>query len=206
MTRDNPTGHRGQTHVCLNEPTSHLVLRFALGAFSLAGARLVAELRDPESAAAPPAELPLRLRHHLLGAAILGSSAIASAAAATRLQWAARAGSLADRCGRFLAASRLGLRFDRELRRLVGNAAATAGRCAEIGRAEEQAGRRLAHAVAERAYQDAVARLGRSPELRHLVAQESAGLTRSAVGELRERCARADDRIESTVRRLRRRR
>jgi len=206
VARDNPTGHRGQTHVCLNEPTSHLVLRFALGAISLAGARLVAELHDPESATSPPAEPPVRLRHHLVGAALLGSSAIASIAAVTRVRWTARAGWLAGWCGRFLAASRLGLRFDRELRRLVARAATTAGRWAEIGRAEELAGRRLAHAVAERAYEDAVARLGRSPELRHLVAQESAGLTRSAVGELRERCARADDRIESTVRRLRRRR
>ena len=183
-----------------------LVLRFALGAISLGGARLLSELRAagrrPRASSTAPG---LVLRHHLVGAAVLGSNAVASRAAATRARWTARAHSLTDSCGRLLARSRLGWRVDGALKRLRARGEQTTGRWARVGRAEEEAGRALVRALAARSFHGAVGRLGQSADLRRLVEEQSAGLSRSAVRELRELCARADPRIERSVRRLRRR-
>ena len=183
-----------------------LVLRFALGATSLGGARFLSELRAAGRRPRAPATAPEpQLRHHLVGAAVLASSAVASAAAATRLQWTKQAHSLARSCGRLLARSRLGWRVDGALRRLRARGVKTTGRWARVGRAEEDAGRALVHALATRGFHGAVGRLGQSADLRHLVEEKSAGLSRSAVKELRELFTRADPRIEHSVRRSRRR-
>ena len=74
-----------------------------------------------------------------------------------------------------------------------------------IGRAEETQGRALVETGVEVVSRFAFQQLAASPELRELVAEQSAGLTERLVATARGYSAEADTRVESAIRRLLRR-
>ncbi len=73
---------------------------------------------------------------------------------------------------------------------------------AEAGRREEHGGRALAREALSGYYELAMARVADSPELKHVIAEQSESLAASAVTTLRDGSARADDAVESVARRL----
>jgi hypothetical protein len=71
-----------------------------------------------------------------------------------------------------------------------------------LGRREESEGRAVARAALISLRETALARVAESPDLQRVIHQQSEGVAVSAVGELRERSARADDVAEGAVGRL----
>lgn len=75
-------------------------------------------------------------------------------------------------------------------------------RLIELGRVEEQQGRRLARETVSEVLDEIFAYLARNPELRQVLEQQSVGLTNEAVNRLRQRSAEADrliDRLAGAV-------
>jgi hypothetical protein len=69
----------------------------------------------------------------------------------------------------------------------------------EVGRREERIARALARAVATRVMTSAVDRIANSPQLQSVIREQSAGMGRSALSDLRAQSARADAIAESLV-------
>jgi hypothetical protein len=70
---------------------------------------------------------------------------------------------------------------------------------AEVGRREERISRTLAHAASEAGLTSVVDRIANSPQVRSLIREQSAGMGRSALNDLRARSARADTLAESVL-------
>jgi hypothetical protein len=189
-----------------------LLFRFGVGATELAGERLVAALRTIETLMAdadavadggtePEAEAELRLRHAVLGA-LAALPGWADAAIARGRRASSSAFDVAMR-GRGLVFHAPGARRARlrlaELRAAVD---ARLARWAEEGRREEQAGRAMASVALRALSEEAVAAVAESPELKRVIAEQSEGITVSAVAGLRQRSARADRFAEAVARRL----
>jgi hypothetical protein len=187
---------------------SRLLLRFAIGVAELGGEGLAAALRRFEAArmAAPPVEpqAPTSGRHVLLGALCTAPdwlshklhphpTLVPKARPASRLTRLARRTPGVARAHRYVES--LGAR-----------ARAQMGRWAETGVREERAGRDLARLAMGVLFENAMTRVAESPELKHVIEEQSQGLTSSAMGELRESSARADGLVESVADRLLRRR
>jgi hypothetical protein len=81
-------------------------------------------------------------------------------------------------------------------------AVVTALKLAEIGRHEERIARSLARAAAAAGMTSVVDRIANSPQVRSLIREQSAGMGRSALNDLRAQSARADALAESVVGRL----
>jgi hypothetical protein len=77
---------------------------------------------------------------------------------------------------------------------------------AAVGREEEVAGRRLVEVGLKVLPESVFSAIAESPELRQVISQETAGLTRTAIEKLRRTSARADDASESIARKVLRRR
>jgi hypothetical protein len=73
---------------------------------------------------------------------------------------------------------------------------------AATGRRETADGRSLARGVLTTLRESAFARVSDSPDLKRVIREQSEGIAVTAVGELRERSARADRLAEGVVRRL----
>jgi len=192
---------------------ARLLFRFTVGLAELVGEGLVTSLRvfeETRQAAADPdvAEtLPdFRARHVLIGAA-----AAAPAWFARRFARPHHAGTLRELAPQRPASGRA--------RRLLGRAPGVArarrgyvslrarvgvqlASWAEAGRREERGGRALAREALKGYYEIAMARVADSPELKQVIAEQSQTLAESAVADLRNGSARADDAIESVARRL----
>jgi hypothetical protein len=194
-----------------------LLFRFGVGATELAGERLVAALRAIETlmaegvagidmaedaaATETDTEAELRFRHAVLGA-LAALPAWADAAIARGRRASSSALDVAVR-GRGLVFHAPGARRARlRLAELRARVDARLARWAEDGRREEEAGRAMA-AVALRALsEEAVAAVAESPELKRVIAEQSEGITVSAVAGLRQRSARADRLAEAVARRI----
>jgi hypothetical protein len=75
-------------------------------------------------------------------------------------------------------------------------------RWAELGAHEEQAGREIARLAIGVMFENAMSHVAESPELKQVIEEQSQGLTRSAMNDIRETSARADRLVESVARRL----
>jgi hypothetical protein len=182
---------------------SRLLLRFAIGALRVGRDRLVEELR-----AVPPPDAveasPLGLRHPLIGALVAAPATFATVGAAGRrvLGAAARVLRPLSNVGLWIF-GRHPIR--RELVQLRARVDIMIQRLAILGLAEEAAGRELAEAALARIYVEAMDWLGDSRQLRELIQESSAGLSRGMMTELRRRSANADAHAEDIVRKLKKR-
>jgi hypothetical protein len=70
---------------------------------------------------------------------------------------------------------------------------------AELGRREQADSRTLALDALTVLRENMLARVSESPDVKSAIREQSQGIAVTAVGELRERSARADDRAEQTV-------
>jgi hypothetical protein len=75
----------------------------------------------------------------------------------------------------------------------------TALNLAEVGRREEQSGRALARAVSAAGLTSALDRVAASPQVQAVIREQSAGMGRSALDDLRAQSARADAMAQSVV-------
>ncbi len=158
--------------------------------------------REPPDAA-PAAEPlpPLSPRHVLIGALAVGPAWVNQ-----QLNQLARRGRGAlagvERASRPLRFAARFLPTD-ELRRwsngLRSRGIAIALGLAEVGRREEQVARRLAHAASEAGLTSVIDRISNSPQVRSLIREQSAGMGRLALDDLRAQSARADGFAESLV-------
>jgi hypothetical protein len=73
---------------------------------------------------------------------------------------------------------------------------------AEVGRREQAQSRLLAFDALTVLRENMLARVSESPDVKDVIREHSAGVAVTAMGELRERSARADNLVERTVGRL----
>lgn len=184
------------------------VLRAIVGSTLLAvenaGAALqdiaATQLSDPTTAAAP---LPPRSARHVL----IGALAVGPAWVNQQMTQLARRGrgALAGGVQRVSGPLRFAARLlpTEEIRRwsnlVRSRAAAIALDLAEVGRREERIARRLANAAVTSGVTRIFDRIAGSPQLRSLVREQSAGMGRLALDDLRAQSARADGFAESLV-------
>lgn len=180
-----------------------LLLRFAIGALWLGRTRLVEELR-----AVPPPDAveasPLGLRHPLIGAVIAAPALLAMLRTAGRRVLGATARVLRpiSNVGMWLFGQHP---IRREVALLRARVEILLQRLAILGLAEEAAGRELAEAAIARIYVETMDWLGDSRQLRHLIQESSAGLSRGMMDQLRRRTANADTQAEDIIRKLKKR-
>ncbi len=177
-----------------------------------AGLRLLADVRgvtplpvDSASGALPPGT-PASPRHVLIGALSQLPAVAQEFLAGARAhvdpparRWGARAAQVLPR----VVPERL---VQGPLRDLRAQLAQHAAQLAVVGRREEQAGRQLFEIGAQVIPDTILSAVAESPDLRRVMSEQTAGLTRTAVTRLRETSARADDVGESLARRFFRRR
>jgi hypothetical protein len=185
-----------------------LLLRFALGTVALGRQRLIATLRSVQPGSGDQHASPVsrRVAYQVIGALSEAPGAVTAARRTLRALGARTAGRLAS--------MPLHRRLDSRPIRWAADRVETARwrargqleRWEKVGRDEAEAARDLADPVIERVFEDAFAvviqRLASHPDLQALIAEQSAGLTRGAIDELRARGARADDRLDTLARRL----
>ena len=203
----NAGGLGGASDTTTAPSAARLVLRLVVGGTLLAientGSALQrfapSELPDEATATTPPP--PPSARHLLIGALAAGP------------EWVTHRMRQLMRRGRALAAgvprASRSLRFAArllptdDLRRwsneLRTRAGTTALNLAELGRREEQLARALAGAAASTSLSRVLDRIASNPQLRSVIREQSAGMGRSALNELRARSARADALAESVV-------
>ena len=189
------------------------MLRFVLGMAELTGERVGAVLAactavEPAAPLAPPdAGTPINLRQAALGLlsdAVSGASRTPALARARGRHLAASARRRAaplNRVGKLVgrlpgvprAMSRLRAWRDQGRNQLA--------RWAERGR-REQADSRVWPSTRSPCCANMLARVSESPDVRGAIREQSEGIAVTAMGELRERSARADDLAERTVGRL----
>jgi hypothetical protein len=190
------------------------MFRFALGMTELTNERVEGVLSactavEPPTALEPtPEGAPLNLRYAALGMLSDAVGGASWAPARARARWGHLAASARRR-----AASLARLR--RVVGRLPGMPSAMArlrawrdqgrrrlARWAELGRREEAASRILAFDALTVLRENMLARISESPELKSVIREQSEGIAVTAMSELRERSARADNLAERTVGRL----
>jgi hypothetical protein len=190
------------------------MLSLALGLVDLTNERVGAVLAAC-SAVAPPVNLepappgaPLDLRHAALGflSSAIGGASRAPARARARLrrmaESARRRAAPLDRANK-LASRVPGLpRAMGRLRAWRDRGRAQLTRWAELGRREQAQSRVLAFDALTVLRENMLARVSESPELKEVIREQSTGIAVTAMGELRERSARADSLVERTVGRL----
>jgi hypothetical protein len=185
--------------------SARLIFRFAVGGTALAAEWLAEALRALE-------ELPPPAAASSVEATPVGRSAVLVGALSAALRWrppserleaASRGAALVTRRGLRLLShapgARLVERHYRELRQGVDEQLRS---WAEEGARESLAGRRLARLASPSFFELVVGKLAQSPELRGVIEEQSAGVARSSVEELRDRSEIADRVVERFVRRL----
>jgi hypothetical protein len=190
------------------------MFRFLLGVTALTNEGVGAVLSACSAVEAPAALEPMAagtppdLRHAAIGMlsdAVIGAS---RAPALVHARWrhladsarrrAAPLGRLRGFVGRLPGApramGRLRVLHDQGRKRLA--------RWAELGRREEAASRILAFDALTVLRENVLARISESPDLKSVIREQSEGIAATAMSELRERSARADNLAERTVGRL----
>jgi hypothetical protein len=184
---------------------ARLVLRLAVGGTLVvlddvgqALRRLEARVLDDQVTAGAPPLPPPSARHVLIGALAVGPAWVnqllqrgrdAVAGPARRVSRPVRFAA------RWLPSERLH-RWSDDVRT---RAYATALNLAEVGRREEQGGRALARAVSAAGVTSALDRVAASPQVQAVIREQSAGMGRSALDDLRAQSARADGLAQSVV-------
>jgi hypothetical protein len=192
----------GEGHVS----SARLLFRFGIGVTDLGGERLIAALRAfdallPDDADARGPDRALAPRHALLGA--LAALPAAARGALARGYAATRPLRRGIARGRGLVSHIPGARRARRLTEdWRARAEAQLVRWALAGRREEISGRALAATAIRTAAHELVSAVAESPELKHVIAEQSESLGESAMAELREGTARADALAERMARRL----
>ncbi len=148
---------------------------------------------------------PTSARHVLIGALALGPAWMNQLVRRGRGALSgslSRPAKLAARGLRVVARVIPKERLARRADQLRTDALMTARRLAEVGRREEQQGRSLARATGAFGLTQILDRVADSPQLRSVIREQSAGMGRSALVNLRERSARADELAASVLGRL----
>jgi hypothetical protein len=189
---------------------ARVIFRLAVGGTVLAveeAGRSLRELADSRTDQRPTEPLPATsARHVLIGALALGpawmNQLVRRGRGALFDSLFSHPAKLASRglqvVARVMPTERLAHRADQ----LRTDALTTARRWADVGRREEQQGRSLARATGAFGLTQILDRVADSPQLRSVIREQSAGMGRSALVDLRERSARADGRAESVLGRL----
>ena len=190
------------------------MLRFVLGMTELTNERVGAVLSAcaaaaPSAALVPPAAgTPLNLRHTAIGLLADAVGGASRAPALVRAQWQRLAASSRRRAASFARLGRVVGRLpgipraaDR-LRTWRSQGGKRIARWAELGRREEAASRGLAFDALTVLRENTLARISESPDLKGVIREQSEGIAVTAMSELRERSARADNLAERTVGRL----
>jgi hypothetical protein len=193
-----------------------LMLRFVLGMTELTNERVGAVL-SACTAIAPPAAaepstagtpLPLNLRHAALGLLSDAVGGLAGAPARGRARWrrlvasARRGAAPLDRVGKLVGRLPGVPRAIGRLQSWRNQGENQLARWVELGRREEAASRILAFDALTVLRENMLARVSESPDLKSVIREQSEGIAVTAMSELRERSARADNLAERTVRRL----
>ena len=186
-----------------------MIFRLAVGGTVLAveeAGRTLRDLADPGPNQRPAEPLPATsARHVLIGALALGPAwmnQLMRRSRGTLSDSLSRPAKLASRglhvVARVVPTERLARRADQ----LRTDALTMARRLADVGRREEQQGRSLARATRGFGLTRIFDRVADSPQLRSVIREQSAGMGRSALVDLREGSARADELAESVMGRL----
>lgn len=190
------------------------MFRFVLGMTELTSERVggvlaaCSAVETPE-AFEPMAEgTPVNLRHAVMGMLADAVGGASRAPALVRARWANLAASARQRAaplarlrglvGRWPGMSRAMGR----VQTLRNQGRQRLARWAELGRREEAASRLLAFDALTVLRENMLARISESPDLKSVIREQSEGIAVTAMSELRERSARADNLAERTVGRL----
>jgi hypothetical protein len=190
---------------------ARLMVRFAIGMTELTGERVGAVLAACSAVAPPaapealPAGAPLNLRHAALGLLSDAATGASRVPARVRARWRRLAAStrrqgaplarLGDVMGRLPGMpSALG-----HLHRWRDDGQKQLARWAQVGRREEAQSRALAFDALTVLRENMLARVSESPDVKNVIREQSEGIAVTAVSELRERSARADNLAERTV-------
>jgi hypothetical protein len=187
------------------------MLRFVLGMAEVTNER-VGGVLSACTAAAPPATLeptaagtPLNLRHAALGLlsdAVDGVTRVPALVGARwrRLAASARLGAAPlDRFGKLVGRLPGMPRAMGRLRAWRNHGRKQLTRWVELGRREQADSRILAFDALAVLRENTLARVSESPDLKRVIREQSEGIAITAIGELRERSARADNLAERTV-------
>jgi hypothetical protein len=181
--------------------TARLVFRFAVGGTALLGEWFGAALRAIDALPAAPDE-PAEV-------VPAGGRAVLVGALSSAMRWRpppAPIAGAARRAGGLLAKLPGAGFARRRYARAHARVGARLRRWAEEGVREQRAGQRLARRATPAFFELAAARFADSPEVGHVIEQQSQGLAASSVAELRGRAAQADGAVERVARRVLRRR
>jgi hypothetical protein len=209
------------TAVPTNEATAQtilerglLMLSLALGLLDLTNERVGAVLAAC-SAIAPPVNLgpvapgaPINVRHAALGLLSEAIGAVSKAPGRARARLRRMVESTRPDTATFARTRKLVRRLP-GMPRAVNRLAAwrdrgrnQLARWAELGRREQAQSRVLAFDALTVLRENMLARVSESPELKDVIREQSTGIAVTAMGELRERSARADGLVERTMGRL----
>jgi hypothetical protein len=190
------------------------MFRFVLGMTELTSERVGAVLsacsavESPIALEPPAAGTPLDLRHATMGVLSDAVGGVSRTPALFRARWRQLAGSARRRTAsldrlRGVASRLPGMpRAMGQLRVWRDQGQKRLARWAELGRHEEAASRILAFDALTVLRENVLARISESPDLKSVIREQSEGIAVTAMSELRERSARADNLAERTVGRL----
>ncbi len=190
------------------------MFRFMLGMTELTSERVGGVLAacsavETPAALEPMAEgKPLNLRHAVMGLLSDAVDGVSSAPALVRARWGRLAASAHRRAAllerlRGLVGRLPGLpRAMGRVRTYRNQGQQRLAQWAELGRREEAASRLLAFDALTVLRENMLARISESPDLKSVIREQSEGIAVTAMSELRERSARADNLAERTVGRL----
>jgi hypothetical protein len=175
--------------------TGRLLFRLCVGGASLGSEQLGRRLVDWSEAARAQTglEAPARPgRQALVGALALAPARARGLQREVRAWLDVLARPLVEGAAAAARATRAGQRLEASLSELQRGWARRLRRWAEVGRREETAGRALAREALQRSLAAGMDWAAANPSLQEVVKQQSAGLGRTAVDELRGGGARAD--------------
>ena len=190
------------------------MFRFVLGMAELTSERVggvLSACSAVEAAVAlePMAEgTPLNLRHAVVGMFSDAVGGVSRVPALVRARWGNLAASARQRAApldrlRGLVGRLPGMpRAMGRVRTFRNQGRQRLASWADLGRREEAASRLLAFDALTVLRENMLARISESPELKSVIREQSEGIAVTAMSELRERSARADNLAERTVGRL----
>lgn len=187
-----------------------LALRFVVGAVSLGRERLVEELRRWEQVAraegpAPPRPPTRRAGQHRALGAVLRLPTYAARVRGRVRHHEQRVRARVRPAWLRVSRTRRGRRWRAQVDAWTDRVRRELELWERLGGAEEAEARALARVGLSAAPDALFERLADDPKLRALIAEQSTGMTRSALEQLRDRAAGADARVESFFERLLRR-
>ncbi len=188
---------------------ARLLLRLIVGAVAVSDERGRAALRSwaREVPTGSPELVESRhaTRHRVVGALTMAPRYATRAAAEARSLYGRSIGRALGRVRRLALRTSSGRALASRAMMVRARIGAEAALWEAIGQAEETRGRALVEAGVDAVSHFAFQQLVASPELRELVAEQSAGVTERLVATARGYSVEADTRVESAIRRLLRR-